>query len=190
MATSDRIKERIAVFARELSEELGEVDESLGVCWLDAIENQAIEIEDALHAELVKQKSLHQPAADEAVCPECGKVGRYRGKREREFITRRGPATIAEPEYYCPACRRAFFPADHATLSPESAVADEVRRVSQTGAADHQQPHRIDHQTDQSPGEGKRKVLGPGGRTPPATDPITSAKPPILTAAGTDVIAN
>ena len=30
MATSDRIKERIEVFARELSEALGEVDESLG----------------------------------------------------------------------------------------------------------------------------------------------------------------
>lgn len=112
MATSDQIKERIEAFARELSEELGEIDASMGVCWLDAIENQAIEISDALHAELVKKKSTDRPASDESVCPQCGKLGRFKGTRDRELLTRRGSATIAEPEYYCPCCRKAFFPDD------------------------------------------------------------------------------
>ena len=112
MATSDLIKERIEAFARQLSEELGEVDESMGVCWLDAIENQAIEISDALHAELVKNKSTDRPVQDESACPQCGKQGQYKGRRERELLTRRGPTTIAEPEYYCPCCRKAFFPDD------------------------------------------------------------------------------
>ncbi len=112
MATSNLIKERIEAFARQLSEELGEVDESMGVCWLDAIENQAIEISDALHAELVKQKSVDCPIQDESVCPQCGKQGQYKGRRQRELLGRRGPVTIAEPEYYCPCCRKAFFPDD------------------------------------------------------------------------------
>lgn len=113
MATSDQIRVRIEEFARQLSLEMGEVDESLGVCWLDAIENQALEISDALHAEILKKKSSDRPAAvDESTCPKCGKLGQYKGPRERELLTRRGPATIAEPEYFCPCCRKAFFPAD------------------------------------------------------------------------------
>ena len=113
MATSDQIKERIEEFARQLSLEMGEVDESMGVCWLDAIENQAMEISDALHTEIVRKKSSdRQPAADERTCPQCGKPGQYKGTRERELLTRRGPATIAEPEYFCLCCRKAFFPDD------------------------------------------------------------------------------
>lgn len=110
MVTSLRITERIEAFARELCEELGEVDESLGVCWLDAIENQAIDISDTLHIELVKKKSVECPIQYESTCPQCSKLGQYQGNRERKLLTRRGPADIAEPEYYCPGCRKSFFP--------------------------------------------------------------------------------
>lgn len=112
MATTKMIRERIAAFARELSVELGEVDETRGVCWLDALENEAVEIGDAVHAELVKQRAISRSVEEESVCPECGKLGLYKGLRERELIGRRGPVAIREPEYYCPACRRAFFPDD------------------------------------------------------------------------------
>jgi len=112
MATTNRIRERIEAFARELSEELGEVDESNGICWLDALENQAVEIGDAVHAELVKQRSTGRRSEDESVCPQCGELGRYKGTRERELLGRRGPVAIAEPEYYCACCRKAFFPSD------------------------------------------------------------------------------
>jgi len=56
MATTAGFQERIAAFARQLSEEMGEVDASKGICWLDSIENQAIEIINAVHAELLKQR--------------------------------------------------------------------------------------------------------------------------------------
>jgi hypothetical protein len=112
MATTNLIRERIASFARELSKELGEVDESTGVCWLDALENQAVEIGDAVQAELMKQRSTGRAAEDESICPECGQLGQYKGLRERDLIGRRGPLTISEPEYYCRKCRQAFFPAD------------------------------------------------------------------------------
>lgn len=112
MATTNWLGERIAAFARELSEELGEVDETRGVCWLDALENQAVEIGDAVQAELVKQRSKGRPTEDESICPACGKLGQYKAMRERPALGRRGPLAISEPESYCPACRRAFFPSD------------------------------------------------------------------------------
>jgi len=113
MVSSTQMKERFMALAIELVEESGEVDESMGDCWLDAIENMAIEIGDAVAVELIKQKAAHPPVQnDESVCPQCNQEGRYKGRRERELITRRGPTTITEPEYYCPCCRKAFFPAD------------------------------------------------------------------------------
>lgn len=113
MATTRPLKERIEALARELVEEFGEVDASDGLSWLDAIETRAVEIGDAIAAELLKRKSAEYAAeADEATCPQCGKSGRYQGQRERPLVTRRGPTTIAEPEYFCPCCRKAFFPDD------------------------------------------------------------------------------
>jgi uncharacterized protein with PIN domain len=106
------MKQRIEAFALELREELGEVDDSDALSWLDAIETEAVEIGDAVHAALVKQRSADRSAEDESICPECGQPGRYQGRRERELVGRRGPVTVAEPEYFCPCCRKAFFPAD------------------------------------------------------------------------------
>jgi hypothetical protein len=113
MATSKDLRERIQAMARQLAlEEMEDLNEEDGDCWLDAIENRAIEIGDALAAALIEERSRARSDADESLCPECGKPGRYRGPRERELISRRGPVTLAEPEYYCPACRKAFFPLD------------------------------------------------------------------------------
>lgn len=111
MAISSELRRRIESMALQLCDEAGAVDESEGDCWLDAVENRALELADALAAEVVKQQSANCPPVVEAICPKCGRAGRGRGTRERELITRRGPTTIVEPEYYCPACRRAFFPA-------------------------------------------------------------------------------
>ncbi len=113
MAKTTGMQERIRAMARELAVEMGEVGEEEGDCWLDAIENRAIEIGDALAAAVIEQRSRDRPAtSDEALCPLCGECGRYRGERERELISRRGPVHLAEPEYYCPGCRKAFFPSD------------------------------------------------------------------------------
>ena len=113
MATTQEMKERIAAFAREMAEEMGEVDDSDALSWLDAIESHAIEIGDSISVEVLRQKSMDSAACDEqSSCPQCGKLGRYEGRRERELIGRRGPATISEPEYFCPCCRKSFFPAD------------------------------------------------------------------------------
>ncbi len=114
MATTKRIEERIAAMARELAEEeLGDVDDSNALSWLDAVETRAVEISDMIAAEMVRQKAATRPAEeDESICPQCGKLGRYQGQHERPLITRRGPTTITEPKYYCPCCRKDFFPDD------------------------------------------------------------------------------
>ena len=113
METSEPFRARIEAFARQLAEEFGEIDDESGLGWLDAIESRAVEIGDAVTAELVKRKSADRGVEEmESVCPKCGKPGRYRGQRERELIGRRGPVVISEPEYYCPCCRKSFFPED------------------------------------------------------------------------------
>ena len=114
MATSSRMVERIAVYAHELAvEELGEVDDSNALSWLDAVESRAVEIADMIATEVIRQKAALRPVEqNESTCPECGKFGRYEGQRDRRLLTRRGETTIAEPEYYCPCCRKAFFPDD------------------------------------------------------------------------------
>ena len=112
MATTDQMQQRIAAMAQMLAEEFGDVDESLGVCWLDAVEQQAVALSDALAAELLQQSVARRAVAVEASCPTCGQLGQHQGDRERALIGRRGPVTIPEREYYCPCCRKAFFPAD------------------------------------------------------------------------------
>jgi hypothetical protein len=114
MAKSLEVRRRIDEFARQLAEELGDVSDSEGDCWLDAIENRAVELGDAISVALIEQQAARQPAlVDEAACPQCGQAGDYQGERPRELLTRRGPIKIAEREYFCPCCRKAFFPADH-----------------------------------------------------------------------------
>lgn len=111
MATTEDIQRRIVAFASELAKEMGPVDPAKGVCWFDAIENQAVEIGDAVMTELAKQLAADAPQPDgEDLCPKCGKQSRYDGNRPRELITRRGPVEVMEPKYYCPACRQNFFP--------------------------------------------------------------------------------
>jgi hypothetical protein len=111
MAITQELNERIAAFARELAAEMGAVDDREALSWLDAIEMQAVAIGDAVSVELLRQKSTDRPTSQqESTCPQCGQLGRYRGRRARELVSRRGPVTIREPEYYCPCCRKAFFP--------------------------------------------------------------------------------
>jgi hypothetical protein len=105
------MKSKIEAFARQLAEEFGEIDEENALSWLDAIETRAVEIGDAVTSELLKQKSSTRRAEEqESTCPQCGQVGRYQGGRKRELVGRRGPVSISEPEFFCPCCRKAFFP--------------------------------------------------------------------------------
>ncbi len=111
MATIAQIRGRIEAFARQLSEEMGEVDESMGVCWLDAVENQAIEISDAVHAELLKLKAAERPAdEDESTCPECGKRGSTKGGASGNCSAAAGQRRSSNRSTIALAVARLFFP--------------------------------------------------------------------------------
>lgn len=112
MVTTEEMKRRMRAFAEQMCSEMERFSVPEEACWLLAVEDMAAEVGDAVATALVERQSAVHAQEGEADCPKCGKRGRYRGTREREFITRRGPAMIHEPEYYCPCCRKAFFPDD------------------------------------------------------------------------------
>jgi hypothetical protein len=112
-AADAEVSRRIASVADEIVAELGELDASQGTCWFDAIEREATAIGDAVSRALMARRAAQREAEErEASCPTCGRAGRSQGDRARELITCRGPATIREPKYYCPCCRKDFFPAE------------------------------------------------------------------------------
>lgn len=110
MATTEEFRERVRSMSKQLCEEIGEISVSEEECWLAVVEEVAAEMGDAMATGLIEGQSAAQTHKTEADCPKCGKRCCQRGSRERELITRRGPATIFEPEFYCTCCRKSFFP--------------------------------------------------------------------------------
>jgi len=111
MATTQRMQERLTAIARQLVvEELGDIDDSNAASWLDAVETRAVEIGDALAAELVKQKSQEPPVReDESSCPQCGQLGQYRGQQERGLLTRRTADDHRRTGVLLPLLPQGFF---------------------------------------------------------------------------------
>lgn len=115
MAITDQFERRLRAAAEQLCLEMGEFSVAEEECWLAKVEEVAAQLGDAVATTLIERQSaarLETADLQQANCPECGKPGRYRGPRERELISRRGRLVISEPEYYCPCCRKAFFPDD------------------------------------------------------------------------------
>ena len=46
----------------------------------------------------------------EGVCPGCGGKARYKGQKERPVVTETGEMWLRRAYYYCPRCRKGFFP--------------------------------------------------------------------------------
>lgn len=113
MKTTARIRERILEFAGQLREEFGPLCVDGHACLLEAAEEWGVQLGDEL-ARAVTEQEL--PAVslspEEAACPQCHQLARWRGPRKRRVETRRGAIHVSEPEYYCPRCRRSFFPSD------------------------------------------------------------------------------
>lgn len=46
----------------------------------------------------------------EVACPVCGGKVRYKGQKERPVLTETGEMVLRRAYYYCPSCRKGFFP--------------------------------------------------------------------------------
>ena len=44
------------------------------------------------------------------LCPECGQKMRYKGRKARDLVTETGEVRMKRAYYYCPRCRKGFFP--------------------------------------------------------------------------------
>lgn len=43
-------------------------------------------------------------------CPECGRQMRPKGRKERDLVAETGEVRLEREYYYCPTCRKGFFP--------------------------------------------------------------------------------
>ena len=109
MATTEEIRAQIQELVKSLVGQECSRERQAGVPLFTVLEDAAIAIGDAVTQELIEQE-LARHTEHTCDCPECGKPGLRKGKRERDVQTRRGKVKFTEPEFYCPHCRRAFFP--------------------------------------------------------------------------------
>lgn len=109
MASTEEIRQQVREFARKLMAEQSPHERQPGVPLFTVLEDAAITIGDAVTQELIEQElAVHgEPGCD---CPQCGQRGQRKGERERPVQTRRGQVKFTEPVFYCPLCRRDFFP--------------------------------------------------------------------------------
>jgi len=49
---------------------------------------------------------------EECMCPECGQKMRHKGRKARGLVTETGEIRLERAYYYCPTCRKGFFPLD------------------------------------------------------------------------------
>jgi uncharacterized protein with PIN domain len=49
-------------------------------------------------------------AEGDKACPACGGKVQYKGQKERPLVTETGEVRVKRAYYYCPSCRKGFFP--------------------------------------------------------------------------------
>ena len=114
MATIQQFQERLRRVVREsLQKCLAEGDlpkAEDGEAQFTTIETLALAAGDAISLEVFEQQ-LAESGMGPPHCPHCGFEGQRIKQRDRTLQTRRGlEVPLSEQEYYCPGCRRAFFP--------------------------------------------------------------------------------
>jgi len=78
----------------------------------------------------------------------CGGIARYRGRREKTFITVLGYMTLTRAYYYCPDCKHGFFPRDRQLDLGEGVLSAGVTKMVGTSAAlvSFQESHHLLHE--------------------------------------------
>jgi hypothetical protein len=85
---------------------------------LTAIEDEILTLRQQFGEEMadtiVAGQETQQPA-ETPVCPTCGKVMRYKGRKVRQVESRLGGIELERGHYYCSSCESGSFPPGHST---------------------------------------------------------------------------
>jgi len=73
----------------------------------EAVSQERKRLMASLIGELATQAS---PIAFERICPECGGQLQHKGEKRREVLHREADVRLERDHYYCPTCKRGFFP--------------------------------------------------------------------------------
>lgn len=97
------------------SEQYGENGPGLDLTWndIEALGHEVGKLTATEFDQAVQRQQADQLEATH-VCPQCGKSCSASVKH-RDLETRDGPADLSEPECYCRACERSFFPSTDST---------------------------------------------------------------------------
>jgi hypothetical protein len=112
--TKEERAERIKTLVKALLAEEEAEGWDAGRETIDDIEDAMIRIGDAVAREVGIQKlACHTgEASGSRPCPHCGQAGVYLKRHSRQLVSSRGQVPLTEAKYYCPKCRRNFFPSD------------------------------------------------------------------------------
>src|SRR5215217_1577584 len=99
---------------------------------LDEIEQTVEEIGQEMEHELERRllqrrQPKKSPGDNQALCPRCSGVGRYRATEGRRLITRHGEHSLWRRRYFCSRCQQGFVPLDRALGLDKSATTLQVR---------------------------------------------------------------
>ncbi len=107
-----RLQARVSAMARELARE--EQERLRGAGTMVDLEELACEIGDQITSELVSSamadRSNEAAEAATSECPDCGCRCGPGAPKLRELTGLRGTVRYHEPTFFCPVCRRSFFP--------------------------------------------------------------------------------
>ncbi len=116
--TREQKRERLMAAASVAIEELLAWEEANQAPNLRQIEEEVLKLRAGFGQELARAVVGGQEAvqaATEVVCPGCGKVMRYKGQKPREIESWVVNGAVKRGYYYCPACKRGFFPPGRTT---------------------------------------------------------------------------
>jgi hypothetical protein len=111
ISDDEGLKARMMVEAEEAIDKLlagvGEKEELQlsDIEWLVRVAGE--QVMERFTARLVEAEAR---GTESRICPACGGKVRYKGQKARDLVTETGEVRLERAYYYCPSCRKGFFP--------------------------------------------------------------------------------
>jgi uncharacterized protein with PIN domain len=122
--TRQELESKLEAQAKQIIQELLDWDESQSAPDLTQIEDIVLELREKLGKAMVESVVESQEATQpvEVVCPKCGGLMRYKGRKGKVVTSRVGEVDLKRGHYYCPTCQSGIFPPGSATEAQRKAL--------------------------------------------------------------------